>query len=142
MARRRSSETKVDVFPFLDVLVCAIGSLIAIILAISMLSIKSPTIMIEVKGAPQKKKPVYIECHKDTIVIHPEKTVVLISELETEDSPFLRLAKRIRDEQRMYVVYAVYPDGIKTFNEIKEISVRYNVSMGYEPMDFGWKLEQ
>ena len=86
---RHRTDTENSLFPFLSVLACAIGVLIVIIGGQNLIALGSSDQIIEVTGTLKGKTPVYVECDRDGIVIHPEGLRVPLTELH-ERSPSIR----------------------------------------------------
>jgi len=142
MARRKKEEAEIYLFPVLDVLINAIGALIVIILSFALVSVKSAVVAIEVKGAPHFKAPIYIECHHEKIVIHPENDEGACDKLEAEGATFMQLVQRISSKptQEEYLVFAVYPDGIRCFEKARKIALYHDIDVGFEPYNEDWEL--
>jgi len=143
MRGRRKKKAEVNVLSFLDVLINTIGALVAIILAFALISVKNAVVAIEVKGTPPEKEPIYICCYYDNIIIYPEKSKVPFDEIDKEDSPYLMLVHDLSDEpvELNYLVFAIYPDGIRSFEKARFVAVERGIEIGYEPMDAGWELK-
>ena len=143
MRGRTKKKAEVNVLSFLDVLINAIGALVAIILSFALISVKNAVVAIEVKGTPPDKEPIYICCYYDNIVIHPERSIVSFEEIDQQDSPYIALVKDMSDEpiEHNYLVFAIYPDGIRTFEKARFVAVESDIDIGYEPMDAGWELK-
>ena len=114
---RRSLKNKpeIELFPFLSVLACTIGSLILLIIVISTQTLDSNpevTILAQTEvGQNRKKQPRYIECQSGGIIIYPSKTLVPLAQIDQPDSP---LQKLIENEK---------------------------IDIGYEPIQESWTLK-
>ena len=140
---RKKKKAEVNVLSFLDVLINVIGALVAIILSFALISVKNAVVAIEVKGTPPEKDPIYICCYYDNITIHPDRTIVPFDDIDQEGSAYRRLVLDIVAERAdfNYLVFAIYPEGIRTFEKARFIATESGVDIGYEPMDAGWELK-
>lgn len=141
---RTRKSVEIDLFPFLSILACTIGTLILLIVVITSEIVgnqKQVTIVAKNdNGLNATKQPRYIECRSDGIVIHPEGTLVASSSLENEFSPLGTLLQKI-DRNKEYLIVAVRPDGIDVFKQVRELIEDRGIDIGYEPLDKGWKLK-
>ena len=108
--RSRFSKIETELFPFLSVLACTIGTLILLIIVISTETLSdSPEVTIIAEsedGTNQRKQPRYLECRQDGVVIYPEQIFVPLSQLKQpdSDSPLLKLIAQVRENRdREYV---------------------------------------
>ena len=147
--RRRSISRQlnnVELFPFLSVLVCTIGTLILLIIVASsqILSSQSEVSIIarDEDGTNRTKNPHYIECQQDGIIIHPSQEFVSNKDLANSDSALGRLILQIsaRKEQE-YVIVAVRPNGFQVFEQVRTLLEQADIDIGFEPIDQDWKLK-
>jgi hypothetical protein len=147
--RRGNGRPAVSLFPFLSILVCLMGVLAFITVAVALLSAANP--IVRLSGTDFKngsrarrettKQPVFIECHGDRLVIHPQGREVPLERMEEESSPFLELIDRLAlNREREYVIFAVYPDGIRCFGNGRRMAEQREIDLGFEPMLQGWQL--
>ncbi|BAQ64716.1 hypothetical protein [Geminocystis sp. NIES-3709] len=144
--RSKSNRIELELFPFLSILACTIGSLILLIIVISTESLNNnPEVTIIAKseggGVNQKKQPRYIECKEDGIVIYPSKEFVSKNELNksTKFSNFIKEIKNKKDKE--YVIVAVRPTGIDVFQQVRDLIEKEEIDIGYEPIEEGWTLK-
>ncbi|NES21614.1 MAG: hypothetical protein F6K41_22470 [Symploca sp. SIO3E6] len=147
--RKRSISRQVnnvELFPFLSVLVCTIGTLILLIIvsASQILNSQSEVTIIAKNedGKNQRKNPHYIECREDGIIIHPSQEFVAREDLTNSSSPLSQLILQVstRKEQE-YIIVAVRPDGFPIFNQVRSRLEQADIDIGFEPIDQGWKLK-
>lgn len=81
------------------------------------------------------KNPLFVECKEEFIVIHPEKRVLAVSALSTQN-PFVTLHPKNDG-----IVFLVRPTGFKSFNESYALARKTNLPIAYEPIDSGWTLD-
>ncbi|PSF39313.1 hypothetical protein C7H19_00555 [Aphanothece hegewaldii CCALA 016] len=146
--RRRSFSppaTEVELFPFLSVLACTIGTLILLIIVLTtQLLGEQQAITIIAKsetGENAAKTPRYLECRQDGIVIYPEEKFIPKQYLNISDTllELLLTIKQNRDKE--YLIVAIRPDGIETFQEVRGLIEKQGIDIGYEPIDQNWKIK-
>ncbi|NEP14454.1 MAG: hypothetical protein F6K14_30520 [Symploca sp. SIO2C1] len=147
--RRRSisrQTNNVELFPFLSVLVCTIGTLVLLIIVASsqILSSQSEVAIIArgEDGNNQSKNPHYIECREDGIIIHPSQEFVSNQDITQPGSGLTKLIVQVssRKEQE-YVIVAVRPNGFKVFEQVRTLLEQADIDIGFEPIDQDWKLK-
>lgn len=147
--RRRIKHSKIEteLFPFLSVLACTIGSLILLIIVVSTESLsdkREVTIIAENEegGLNRKKQPRYIECQEDGVIIYPNETFVHTDKLDQPDSALIKLIEEVKEKQdQEYVIVAVRPSGIDVFQQVRELIETEGIDIGYEPIEDGWTLK-
>ncbi len=148
MRRRTFSRqnTDVELFPFLSILACTIGTLILLIIVLTSQALDKQEVRIVARnegenGTNESKNPRYIECRKDGVILHPSKIFVPQEELQSPNSPLqdlLTLVKINKDTE--YLIIAVRPNGIDVFNQVRTMVQGAEIDIGYEPLDAGWQL--
>lgn len=147
MRQRPSPQrTELELFPFLSVLACTIGTLILLIIVISTETLESSsqvTIVAENQdGQNFSKTPRYIECQEDGVIIYPSEIFVSENELTKRASPLMQLIDEVeanRDQQ--YVIVIVRPKGIEVFYQVRDVIEERDIDIGYEPIDEGLQLK-
>jgi hypothetical protein len=97
----------------------------------------------------ERRRPVYIECQADQVVVHPER---LIAKLGSWDGSSQlgglveKLSGRLKansedSKQKPYVLFLVRPDGIATYYRMMAALGARNVDSGYELIDADWALD-
>jgi len=78
MARRRKkNENQVSLFPFLDVLSGVIGVLTLILIGMMLQSLQTAEQVIQIAdGEEEDKRPNYVECREDGVIVHPLETEI------------------------------------------------------------------
>lgn len=148
MRRRRNSPSAIEIelFPFLSVLACTIGSLILLIVVITTQTFSAQKeITIVAQGDTGKniaKTPRYLECRGDGLIIHPSQEFVPKEEINSPNSALSRLIAEVGAKRnREYLIVAVRPDGIDVFKKVRHLIENQGIDIGYEPIDEGWKLK-
>ncbi|ERN43157.1 hypothetical protein KR51_00000490 [Rubidibacter lacunae KORDI 51-2] len=136
---------QLELFPFLSVLACTIGSLILLIVVIAAQMLDSDREVAIVArleaGRTQQKVPRYIEIRGDGVVIHPGEVFVSVLNLDDAKSPLVQLLDEI--EQRRdseYLIAAVRPSGVSLFDAVRTLIERREIDLGFEPIDETWQL--
>ncbi|WP_019505277.1 hypothetical protein [Pleurocapsa sp. PCC 7319] len=151
MSRRniyRKQQTEIELFPFLSVLACTIGTLILLIIVLTTQALEPQEAIVvakteeDSKGANQNKIPVYIECREDGFVLHPSKEFAPRADLYDEKSPLRKLVAELKTlKEEKYLIVILRPDGLEMFNKIRELVTKEEIDIGYEPLEFGLELK-
>lgn len=148
MRRRRNSPSTIEIelFPFLSVLACTIGSLILLIVVITTQTFSpQKEITIVAQGETGKniaKTPHYLECRQDGLIIYPREEFVPKEQIDSLDSGLSRLIAEVgAKSDREYLIVAVRPNGIDVFKQVRRLIENQGIDIGYEPIDEGWKLK-
>lgn len=146
--RRRSTKhkTEIELFPFLSVLVCTIGSLILLIIVITTQTLdNNPEVTILAKtevGQNSKKQPRYIESKEDGVIIYPSKEFVPKNKLNDNNSKLLQFISEVKkNSNKEYIIVAIRPKGIEVFQKVRELIEKEKIDIGYEPIEEGWTLK-
>lgn len=144
---RRSVSRKLietELFPFLSVLACTIGTLILLIIVAST-QIFQPEVTIIAKsedGKNQTKIPRYIECQEDGIIIHPGQEFVPKEDIGKANSALASLLNEVSNRKNQeYLIVAVRPNGIDVFQQVRELIEQKDIDIGFEPIEQGWQLK-
>ena len=147
MRRRiKSSKVELELFPFLSVLACTIGSLILLIIVVTTQSLSTnPEVTIVARsenGANQGKQPRYIECREDGVVIYPSQEFVATADLDKQNTALSKLIAEVKANQdQEYVIIAIRPQGIEVFQQVRNLIEQENIDIGYEPIEEDWILK-
>ena len=144
----RKRQTEVELFPFLSVLACTIGTLILLIIVLTTQALEPQEAVVVAKtdensrGANRNKTPLYIEARQDGFILHPSKEFAPRADLYDEQSPLrntIANLKANKDEQ--YLILILRPDGLEMFNKIRELVEQDGIDIGYEPLEYGLELK-
>ena len=148
--RRRSiskNHTDVELFPFLSILACTIGTLILLIIVLTTQAFDPQEAVVvaktedEGKGANKNKTPVYIECREDGFILHPGKEFAPRADLYDENSPLRKTIDRLKaNKDREYLIVILRPDGLEMFDKLRNLVSKEGIDIGYEPLEFGLEL--
>jgi biopolymer transport protein ExbD len=150
MPRRSHSRQAIEIelFPFLSILACTIGTLILLIIVLTtqlFSSQREVTILAKTEtetGKNNRKIPRYIECKKEGIIIYPNKKFVSTNDLEASNSALKQLLNELKKRRdREYLIVALRPDGIEVFKKVRNLIEQQGIDIGYEPIEQDWKLK-
>ncbi len=151
MSRRniyRKRQTEVELFPFLSVLACTIGTLILLIIVLTTQALEPQEAVVVAKvdensrGTNQNKTPLYIEARKDGFVLHPSKEFAPRADLYDERSPLRKTIANLKaNKDKQYLILILRPDGLEMFNKIRELVEQDGIDIGYEPLEYGLELK-
>lgn len=135
----------VELFPFLSVLACVIGTLVLLVILVTsglLGSRRSITLIAAIgPGANASLKPRYVEITGEGVVLHPGGEVVARSEIGRGNTALARLLREVsarKDEE--YIIVALRPSGYPHFDRVRDQVEGRGIKIGYEPIDEGWKL--
>lgn len=142
MARRKTRDPELTLFPFLSVLAVVMGTLILIIAGMSQLALANPKQRIEVeKFDPAKKTPVYVECSAEGATIYPDDptsgtpTFVSRYEINSPRGAWNTLVRRVEHHSAtQYILLLIRPDGVGTFEAVRASLQTTTIELGYEPL--------
>ena len=101
------------------------------------------------------RRPIYVECAKGGVVLHPERRVLaglefnalaLRGEIERRAGGLEREAKKSKDPnpgppRGPYVLFLVRPDGIGSYYEALSFLKGFEIDFGYEVVNQHWALD-
>lgn len=142
----RRQPIELELFPFLSILVCTIGTLILLIIVVTsqiLSNQRQVTIIARSEhGQNQNKTPRYIECQGNGIIIHPSQELVLKEDLDLPSSALRRLLDEVSSRRNQeYLIVAIRPDGIDVFDKVRSLIEQENIDIGFEPIDESWRLK-
>lgn len=145
--RRRTitkNRTEVELFPFLSILACTIGTLILLIIVLTTQALEKQEVALIAKtenGENRSKSPRYIECRKDGVVLYPSEEFVPQEQLDDPNSALTKLIDRVKaNRDREYLIVALRPNGIDVFEQVRALVEGEGIDIGYEPIDSSWQL--
>ncbi|AFY59317.1 hypothetical protein [Synechococcus sp. PCC 6312] len=140
---RRHHAPELDLFPFLSVLACTIGTLILMVVVISTSSLQKDRSNVQIlarETAQGEKTPRYVECLARGVLIHPQRTLVPTAQLDSPTAAFTKLVNQIKSRPSEYIIVAVRPDGFDCFEKARAVVEQAGVAIGFEPFNADWKL--
>ncbi|MGK7895531.1 MAG: hypothetical protein AB4372_18425 [Xenococcus sp. (in: cyanobacteria)] len=148
--RRRSiarQSTEVELFPFLSILACTIGTLILLIIVLTTQALNKQEVTIVARtegenGINKSKNPRYIECKSDGVILYPGEEFVPQEKLNEPNSAMSKLIAQVqKNRDSEYLIVAVRSNAIDTFKLVRNIVERAEIDIGYEPIDANWQLK-
>jgi len=142
---RRPPRMEAELFPFLAVLACMIGTLILIIIVVTtgVLGEKRSITLVarDDDGRSVLLKPHYVEVRGDGVLLHPGLEFVPAAAVGSSDTALRRLLRQVEARKEAeYVIVAVRPDGFTLFDEVRDQVEGRGIQIGYEPVDTNWTL--
>ncbi len=103
------------------------------------------------------RKPIYIECRKDAVILHPEGIRLQPNDFLATSwagNPLAAALRATREHVNAqaakagateppdpYPLILVRPDGIRTYSMVRAAITSWDASFGYEFIDSDWKLD-
>jgi biopolymer transport protein ExbD len=147
-------KTEVELFPFLSVLACTIGTLVLLIVVLTTQALKPQEAVVVAKtdvqvktdkngkGSNQKKAPVYIEARKDGFILYPGKKFAPRTDLYDEKSALRKTIANLKaNKQKQYLILILRPDGLEMFDKARLLVQGQGIDIGYEPLEYGLELK-
>lgn len=151
MSRRniyRKRQTEVELFPFLSVLACTIGTLILLIVVLTTQALEPQEAVVVAKidenskGGNRNKSPIYIESRQDGFILHPSKEFAPRADLYDEQSPLRKTIADLKaNKDKKYLILILRPDGLEMFDKVRQLVEQDGVDIGYEPLEYGLELK-
>lgn len=151
MARRKpaagvGAALTAELFPFLAVLACVIGTLVLLVILVTsgVLGSRRSITLVAHSDAGQNARlvPHYVEVTGDGVILHPGREFVPMSRVGGRNTPLAHLlAKVARKRDREYVIVALRPSGYPHFSRVRQQVENRGIQIGYEPIDEEWKLK-
>lgn len=138
---------EVELFPFLSILACTIGTLILLIIVLTTQLLSNQreiTILAktETDGENQGKIPRYIECREDGVIVYPSQKFIPKSDINNPRSELSNLITEVRkNKDQEYLIVVLRPEGIEVFQQVRDRVEKLGIDIGYEPLEKGWKLK-
>lgn len=143
----RKAQTEVELFPFLSVLACTIGTLILLIIVLTTQALEPQEAVVVAKtdensrGSNRDKTPVYIESREDGFILHPNKQFAPRADLYDENSPLRRTIAELKaNKNEQYLILILRPDGLEMFDKVRQLVEEEGIDIGYEPLEYGLEL--
>jgi biopolymer transport protein ExbD len=142
----QKNHAQIELFPFLSVLACTIGTLILLIIILTTQSLGQQEVEIvakeDEKGVNAKKSPRYVECRSDGIILHPNEELIPMAQIQKSNSPLKKLIAEVKaNRDREYLIVALRPNAIDVFNQVRTMVEQEEIDIGYEPIDATWTLK-
>jgi hypothetical protein len=138
MARRNVA---LSLFPFLSVLLCAMGVFVVVITGQNALSIGGGelTQVIEIgAGTSEGKRAVFGECQADGLMLQPEERFIPLEEIESAlrepgltDNSWTQFLSAVEvDKQERYLVLLVRAEGVEVFELCHYLAQQRGIDVG------------
>ncbi|HEU4560760.1 MAG TPA: hypothetical protein VFS20_23110 [Longimicrobium sp.] len=150
MARRKpgagpSAALTAELFPFLAVLACVIGTLVLLVILVTsgVLGSRRSITLVALSDVGQNERliPRYVEVTGEGVILHPGGELVPMSQVGGRGTPLAELLAEVeRKRDREYVIVALRPSGYPNFSRVRQQVENRGIQIGYEPIDEGWTL--
>lgn len=150
MARRKpgagpGAALTAELFPFLAVLACVIGTLVLLVILVTsgVLGSRRSITLVALGDAGQNERliPHYVEVTGEGVILHPGGELVPMSRVGSGYTPLDDLLAEVASKRdREYVIVALRPSGYPNFSRVRQQVENRGIQIGYEPIDEGWTL--
>ena len=145
---RRKQQAEVELFPFLSVLACTIGTLILLIIVLTTQALEPQEAVVVAKvdedsqGSNTNKTPLYLEAREDGFILHPSKEFAPRADLYDEQSALRKTIANLKaNKDKQYLILILRPDGLEMFDKARELVQGEGIDIGYEPLEYGLDLK-
>lgn len=150
MPRRRKKFTapaaSFELFPFLSVVACTLGSLVLIIIIITTkVSTSEQQILLTLPESEQEadltdNTAVYVECRDEEIVLYPGGQSIPEGEISASNSQLQQFLTEAKQKENTIVYLLVRPNGVSVFDQVRTIIEQEDIQFRYEPLEEDWQL--
>lgn len=142
---RAGAGLQAELFPFLAVLACIIGTLVLLIILVtsSVLGAKRSITLVarDEQGSNLALRPHVIEVRHDGVQLHSTREFVATASLGRADTPLRRLLVEVQAKRgEEYIIVAVRPGGYPNFPRVRRQIEGRGIRIGYEPIDDEWTI--
>jgi hypothetical protein len=142
--RRRPAQT-VELFPFLAVLACVIGTLVLLVILVTsgLLGSTRSVSLVGTSGPGHNSalRPRYVEITGSGVILHPGKEVVPTGQIGRGNTALARLLREVAaNRAEEYIIVALRPSGYPYFDDVRDQVEGKGIKIGYEPIDEDWEL--
>jgi hypothetical protein len=144
----RSSEARPSMFTFLSVLVCLLGSLMFIAIAITTTTLYQAKGNIKIKliddgTKKHTKEPIMLECSRDKAISTDGKYEVTIpsehsNSMDISRQSFVNFLNTL--DSKNYILFVIRADGIDTYQFLLDILRTKNKNSPHSFIDYGTEL--
>ncbi|MFO0863651.1 MAG: hypothetical protein U0744_03150 [Gemmataceae bacterium] len=99
----------------------------------------------------EKRMPVYVECVRGGLAVHPQKTIIPIGddfdvarfrrEVETRSTTLVKEKKNASALDKPHVLFLVRPEGIASYHAAQSALSGFQIDFGYELVDAHWVFD-
>jgi hypothetical protein len=145
MARRRKEAATISLLPILSIQKCTMGIMVVLICAQNLVSLgETSDQVMEIGGsATPEKEPVYVECQKESVLIHESGKEVPLADLKEKEgtTAFHTLLTEMSDsESKKYLVLLIRPDGISSYDRCHRMAREKKITVGKDALLPGGKV--
>jgi hypothetical protein len=99
----------------------------------------------------EKRPPVYVECVRGGLAVHPQKTIVPVGEsfdvakfrreVESRSTALVKEKKNASALDKPHVLFLVRPEGIDSYHAAQSALAGFQIDFGYELVDAHWVFD-
>lgn len=136
-----------QLFPFLSVIACTLGSMMFLIIIISMkIATDAQQRLLTLPETSEEtdtsnKELIYVECREEGIVVYPGNQFISEDEIDAPNSVFQELLNRLQLEEEAMIYLLVRPSGVEAFDQTRTLIEQEEIDFRYEPIDENWQLD-
>ena len=126
---------EIELFPFLSVLVCTIGSLLFLIIIVSVQAVNQDWIPMEIIANKEGKTARFVECSDEGIIIYNSKQEFIPSQaIASSNAALITFLDEIsQQKEQEYILVVIRPSGIANFKKVRYLVESRNIDIGYVP---------
>ena len=147
-ARKASNEaSNLELFPFLSVVACTLGSLVLLIIIIALqIGSDARQLLLSLPGTEQEtqisQNPLlYVECREEAIVLYPGSREIPKEEIDRFNSEIANFLEEAKQDENTIIYFLIRPSGVSVFDRMRNIVEQENINLRYEPIGKDWQLD-
>lgn len=142
-----TSETTLQLFPFLSVVACTLGSIMLLIIIISTkVGVDAQQNLLTLPENEQEidltdKEVVYIECSEAGVTLYPGSQFVSEDQIDVSSSQLNQFLSEVQEQENGMVYVLIRPSGVGVFDQVRSLIEQKGIEFRYEPIDENWQLD-
>ena len=142
-----ASENTLQLFPFLSVVACTLGSIMLLIIIISTkVAADAQQNLLTLPENEQEidltdKEVVYIECSEAGVNLYPSGQFVSEDQIDVSSSQLNQFLSEVQEQENGMVYVLIRPSGVGIFDEVRNLIEQKGIEFRYEPIDENWQLD-
>lgn len=142
-----TSETTLQLFPFLSVVACTLGSIMLLIIIISTkVGVDAQQNLLTLPENEQEidltdKEVVYIECSEAGVNLYPGSQFVSEDQIGASSLQLNQFLSEVQEQENGMVYVLIRPSGVGVFDQVRSLIEQKGIEFRYEPIDENWQLD-
>lgn len=142
-----SDTTTLQLFPFLSVVACTLGSIMLLIIIIStkIAADAQQTLLTLPKNEQEidltDKEVVYVECSEGGVTLYPGGQFVSEDQIGFSSSQLNQFLSQVENQDNGMVYVLIRPSGVGVFDQVRNLIEEQGIEFRYEPIDEDWQLD-